>query len=94
MDEETRTKYAKMNPVVLILMKDDEDWVDFGELKKWEGEADARELVEGVVNRDLEAFGSFMEGHTGDPLARPERAIIKTYLAWKLGLHQEQAENA
>lgn len=94
MDEETKKEYEKLQPVVMILMKDDDDWVDFNDLKKWEGETDARLLVEGIVNRDLDTFEAFMRGHTGDPLARPERAIIKTYLAWKLGLHQEQKENA
>ena len=94
MDDETRKKYAKLNPAVLVLMKDDEDWVDFDDLKRWEGEDDARLLVEGIVNKSIDTFDRFMQDRGNDPLARPERAVIKTYLAWKLGLAQEQRENA
>ena len=43
------------------------------------------ELVK-EVDADLEAFSATLQANGGDLLARPERAILKTYLAWKLGV--------
>lgn len=94
MDEATRKKYQAMKPVVTVLMQDGGDLADYDDLKSWEGVEVARELSEMVVDADLEVFSKVMESLGNDGLARPERAIIKTYLAWKLGLGQEQKENA
>ncbi len=38
------------------------------------------------VDADLDAFSGTLQANGGDPLAKPERAILKTYLAWKLGV--------
>ena len=94
MAEELEKTYGDMRPVVTIVMNDGEDWADFDGLKKWEGEEKARVVAERIVDRDLSAFEVFMQERVGDGLARPERAIIKTYLAWKLGLGQEQEQDA
>jgi hypothetical protein len=94
MAEELEKTYGEMRPVVTIVMNDGEDWADFEDLKKWEGEDKARRVAERIVDRDLDTFTQFMEQRGGEGLARPERAIVKTYLAWKLGLAQEQKENA
>jgi hypothetical protein len=41
--------------------------------------------VEGVVDADIEDFNSyFQEELKNEPLTKPERAAIKTYLAWHL----------
>lgn len=42
--------------------------------------------VEAQVDADLADFNKFCADRLGEPLALPERAIIKTYLAWKLGI--------
>ena len=44
-----------------------------------------KEKQEEAVDEELEAFSAWM-GDKGGPLSRPERAIVKTYLAWKLGV--------
>lgn len=38
------------------------------------------------VDLDIEGFDTFFRSIGNEPLTRPEKAIIKTYLAWKLGL--------
>lgn len=42
---------------------------------------------ERVVNEEIDGFEEFFSKKLGnDPLVKGERAIIKTFLAWKLGL--------
>lgn len=45
-----------------------------------------RVSAEESVNTDIQSFNDFFQGLGNEPLTRPEKAIIKTYLAWKLGL--------
>lgn len=42
--------------------------------------------IEKQVDEDIASFNDFFRELGNDPLAKSERAIIKTYLAWKLGL--------
>ena len=42
--------------------------------------------IEETVDADLESFNEFFRTFNTDPISRPERAILKTYLAYKLGL--------
>ena len=42
--------------------------------------------LEGKVDADILEFSEFFKSLGNDGLARSEKAIIKTYLAWKLGL--------
>lgn len=41
-------------------------------------------VAEVVVDQDIEAFNTYFEGLGNDPLVKSERAIIKTYLHWKM----------
>lgn len=49
-------------------------------------DAPASVALEKVVDEDILAFDSFFQSLGNDPVVRGEKAIIKTYLAWKLGL--------
>ena len=50
-------------------------------------ESTDRKMIEPEVDQDIEQFDKWMQGSgLGDPLSRPERAIIKTWLAYKLGI--------
>lgn len=40
--------------------------------------------VEGTVDQDINAFEQYFQGLGNDSLMGPERAIIKTYLHYKL----------
>ena len=42
--------------------------------------------VEKTVDQDIEDFNEFFRGLGNEPIIRSEKAIIKTFLAWKLGL--------
>lgn len=42
--------------------------------------------LERVVDADVEEFSQFFQSLGNEPLVRGEKAIIKTYLAWKLGV--------
>ena len=42
--------------------------------------------VEQQVDLDIDAFDQWFQALGNDPLSRPERAIVKTYCAYKLGL--------
>jgi len=42
--------------------------------------------TEQEVDVDIQEFNEWFQGLGNDPLVRSEVAIIKTYLAWKLGL--------
>jgi len=44
------------------------------------------ETPEQIVDADIKAFDTWFQGLGNDPLIGPEKATIKTYLAWKLGL--------
>ena len=44
-----------------------------------------KEKQEEDVDQELSTFSAWMDDK-GGPLSRPEAAIIKTYLAWKLGV--------
>lgn len=46
----------------------------------------APQEVEGAIDEDITTFGAFFESLGNDPLVRSEKAILKTYFAWKLGL--------
>lgn len=39
-----------------------------------------------LVDNDIAKFNEWFISLGNDPLVKAERAIIKTYLAWKLGL--------
>lgn len=43
-------------------------------------------VPEKVVDADIESFNKWFQGLGNDPLIKSERAIIKTWLAWKLDL--------
>jgi hypothetical protein len=47
---------------------------------------DATELPENQVDQDISQFNDWFQTKGNEALARSEYAIIKTYLAWKLGL--------
>lgn len=42
--------------------------------------------VEKVVDSDIEDFNRWFQAQGNDPVIHLEKAIIKTYLGWKLGL--------
>ena len=42
--------------------------------------------LEKAVDEDIFEFSEFFRGLGNDPVVSGEKAIIKTYLAWKLGL--------
>ena len=44
------------------------------------------EELEKLVDADIEAFSTFFQTLGNDPVIRSEKAIIKTYLAYKLGV--------
>ena len=92
MAEKQKDEYARLRPTVYL--EDEDDMVRFQEIVTWEGENNARRIVEGLVNTEMETFANFMRSIGNEGLSRPERAIVKTYLAWKLGLGKEQKENA
>jgi|HubBroStandDraft_1064217.scaffolds.fasta_scaffold265773_3 hypothetical protein len=48
-----------------------------------EDPSDSKEL-ERIVDVDIAAFDTYFQGLGNDPLSRPERAIIKTFLHWKV----------
>ena len=52
-----------------------------------------RSSYEENAHSEIEEFNSFAVKVLGEALARPERAIIKTYIAWKLGLHEDSASS-
>lgn len=78
---------------ICVLLDDATDVFNYAEVKQWEGDR-AASVVEAIVDADLKDFGVFMEMKLGEGLAKPERAIVKTYLAWKLGLGDTAAEDA
>lgn len=45
-----------------------------------------------VIDAEMEDFNMFARQHLGEPLARAERAIVATYIAWKLGLGREESK--
>lgn len=50
----------------------------------------AEKPVEDVVDQDIAVFNDFFQEKMGNaPLVRGEKAILKTYLAYKLGLVKE-----
>jgi hypothetical protein len=53
-----------------------------------------RSGVEAAVDAELERFSDFCTKQLGEPLVPPERAIIKTFLGWKLGLANVKEKNA
>lgn len=48
-----------------------------------------REKLEEDVDHELDIFSKWVDDK-GGPLSRPERSILKTYLAWKLGVPVEK----
>ena len=42
--------------------------------------------VEKTVDQDIEDFNDFFKRLGNEPIIRSEKAILKTWLAWKLGL--------
>jgi len=42
--------------------------------------------VEKTVDQDIEDFNDFFKGLGNESMVRSERAILKTFYAWKLGL--------
>lgn len=71
---------------ITVLFDDPNDCFDTQDVLGWEGEAQARRLIEDFVHKDLDKFEQFMQTLGTDKLAMPERAILKTYLGWKLGM--------
>lgn len=53
--------------------------------------------LEEAVDEDINLFDAFFQSLGNDPLNGPERAIIKTYLAYKTGAardHDEETQGA
>lgn len=46
--------------------------------------------LEKVVDADIGEFNEFFRSLGNDPIVRGEKAILKTYLAWKLGLMKKE----
>lgn len=51
-----------------------------------ENALEQRVELEKEVDADLDEFARSFQSMGNDRLSRPERAILKTYLAWKLGI--------
>lgn len=51
-----------------------------------EGQVESTKDVERLVDEEIAEFDHFFQEIGNDPVVRSERAIIKTYLAYKLGL--------
>lgn len=51
---------------------------------------EGQEGIERDVDQDIDEFERWFYEHidSSAPLLQAERAIIKTYLGWKLGVHQ------
>jgi hypothetical protein len=47
-----------------------------------------------LVESKVDEFEKFFIGLDNEPLSRPERAIVQTYVAWDLGLAREQEADA
>ncbi len=47
-----------------------------------------RRSAEETVNAEIADFSKFAAENLGEPLARAEAAIVKTYIGWKLGFHE------
>ena len=45
--------------------------------------------VEQIVDADIRAYNEWFQSLGNDPVIHFERAAIKTYLAWKLGVKKE-----
>jgi len=73
------------HPVVLLQGdRDPTELFDRDDLKNLEDKVD--EALECSVNRELDAFDAFMGELSNEALVPAERAMVKTYLAWKLGV--------
>ena len=48
------------------------------------------EVREKEVDADIASFDVAFQALGNDPLVRAEKAILKTYLAWKLGLMKKK----
>lgn len=56
-----------------------------------ETDAASGEQLEEVVDADIEGFGLWFQQERGQPpLSNYEHAMVKTYLAYKLGLGREE----
>jgi hypothetical protein len=81
---------------ITVLLEDDNGGALFDKTDLYETEkpGDVGPLLEQAVDKELDTFNSFSVEKLGEPLANPERAILKTYFAWKLGMGQEQKKDA
>ena len=46
------------------------------------------------IDAEVERFNEFARTRLGEPLARPEAAIVRTYIAWRLGLDKKQEQKS
>lgn len=46
--------------------------------------------IEETVDADIREFDEFFRSLGNDPVTRPEKSIIKTWVAWKLGLMKKK----
>lgn len=53
-----------------------------------------KERVEPVVDEDISEFNRFFQGLGNEPLNNFEKSVIKTYLAWKLGITGKEEDGA
>lgn len=81
---------------VSTLLTDGEDFFNLRDLTQRTSESKSRILLEQTVDDDIDQFADYFCGELGnDPLAKAEKSIIKTYIAWKFGLGPKQErENA
>jgi hypothetical protein len=49
--------------------------------------------TEKIVDEDINEFNEFFRSLGNDSIVRGEKAIIKTYLAWKLGLTKRSPDS-
>lgn len=55
------------------------------------GNVSDNKQIECIVDDDIKDFDSFFQEHLkNDPMNKAERAIIKTYVGWKLGIFQKR----
>ena len=54
----------------------------------------SREVLEQFANAEVGRFNQFFQDLGNETLVKPEVAMLKTYIAWKLGLGTGAKKNA
>lgn len=44
------------------------------------------------IEQEIREFDEFAKTRLGEPLAKPEAAIVRTYIAWRLGMDKGQEQ--